>query len=153
MNFVSLHSYSRCWLHLTWATRDRERLLHKQAAAGVSRFLSEYAKEKKIYMRSNYVNADHVHALIDLPTNLTIEEAVQLLKGSSSHWINGKDIINGKFAWGRGYGAFAVSESNLGAVCRYIESQEQHHRVRTFDDELKEFIQRHGLNWRCDESR
>jgi putative transposase len=150
MSFVSLHAYSRCWLHLTWGTRDRERLLHMEAAAGVSRFLSDYAKEKKMYMRINYVNADHVHALIDLPTNLTIEEAVQLLKGSSSHWINGNDIIKGKFAWRRGYGAFAVSESNLDAVCRYIASQEQHHRVRTFEDELKEFIQRHGLKWRPD---
>jgi REP-associated tyrosine transposase len=110
--------------------------------------LSESAKEKKIYMRINYVNADHVHALIDLPTNVTIEEAVQLLKGSSSHWINSNDIIKGKFAWGRGYGAFAVSQSNLEAVCRYIASQEKHHCVRTFDDEPKEFVQRHGLKWR-----
>ena len=153
MSLVSLHSYSRCWLHLTWGTRDRERLLKKEAAANVSRFLSEYAKEKKIYMRINYVNPDHVHELIDLPTNVTIEEAVQLLKGSSSHWINSNDIIKGKFAWGRGYGAFAVSQSNLEAVCRYIASQEKHHRVRTFDDELKEFVQRHGLKWRPDESR
>ena len=35
-------------------------------------------------MKINYVNADHVHALVDLPTNLSIEELIQLLKGSSS---------------------------------------------------------------------
>jgi REP element-mobilizing transposase RayT len=32
-------------------------------------------------MKINYVNADHVHALVDLPTNLSIEELIQLLKG------------------------------------------------------------------------
>ena len=153
MSPVSLHSYSRCWLHLIWGTRNRERLLNKEAAAALSRFLGDYAKEKKMYMRINYVNADHVHVLIDLPTNLSIEEMLQLLKGNSSHWINSNEIINGKFAWGRGYGAFAVSESNLDAVCRYIASQEQHHRIRTFNDELKEFIERHGLKWPADESR
>ena len=99
------------------------------------------------------MNADHVHALIDLPTNLAIEDVTQLLKGSSSHWINSNDIIKGKFAWGRGYGAFSVSESNVTAVAKYIANQEQHHRVRTFAEELKEFIERHGFKWRPDESR
>ena len=150
---MSLHSYSRCWLHLIWGTRDRERTLHEKAAARLSRFLSDYAQTKDIYMKINYVNADHVHALIDLPTSVSIEDVAQLLKGSSSHWINSNDMIKGKFAWGRGYGAFSVSESNVDAVAKYIAGQEEHHRVRTFADELKEFIERHGLKWKPDESR
>jgi putative transposase len=150
---VSLHSYSRCWLHLIWGTRDREKILPKEAASRVSRFLTEHAEEKKIYMKINYVNADHVHVLIDLPTNISIEDAVQLLKGSSSHWINSNDVVRGKFAWGRGYGAFSVSESNVDTVAKYIAGQDEHHRVRTFSDELKEFIERHGLQWRPDKSR
>jgi len=104
-------------------------------------------------MKINHVNADHVHALIDLPTNFTIEDIVQLFKGSSSHWINSNDVVSGKFAWGRGYGAFSVSESNVDAVAKYIAKQEQHHHVRMFTEELKEFIERHGLQWRSDESR
>src|SRR5215510_5303598 len=110
---MSIHSYSRCRLHLTWATLGRERLLSKPTAAKLSRFLYEYAQSKDIYMRINYVNADHVHTLIDLPTKYSIEEAVKLLKGASSHWINQNRIIAGKFAWGRGYGAFSVSQSNV----------------------------------------
>ena len=98
-------------------------------------------------MKINYVNADHVHALIDLPTNLSIEEMIQLLKGSSSHWVNANDVLTGKFAWGRDYGAFSVSESNVARVAAYIAGQEDHHRLRTFDDELREFIKRHGLRW------
>ena len=150
---MSLHSYSRCWLHLIWGTHDREKTLHKEAASRVSRFLTDYTEEKKIYMKINYVNADHVHALIDLPTSSSIEDIVQLFKGSSSHWINSNDIVQGKFAWGRGYGAFSVSESNLHAVARYIAGQEEHHRMRTFADELMEFIERHGLQPRRYESR
>jgi len=97
---MSLHSYSRCWLHLVWGTLGRDRLLQKEAGARVSRYLSEYAEAKRIYMKINHVNADHVHALIDLPTGMSIEEVVQLLKGSSSDWINTNDVIAGKFAWG-----------------------------------------------------
>lgn len=150
---MSLHSYSRCWIHLIWGTLDREKSLNETAAARVSRYLTEYAESKTVYMKINYVNADHVRALVDLPTSLSIEELIQLLKGSSSHWINSNNIIPGKFAWGRGYGAFSVSESNLDQVARYIAQQKEHHRLRTFREELKEFIQRHGLQRKEEESR
>jgi REP-associated tyrosine transposase len=128
---MALHSYCRCWVHLIWGTLNREKVLNKEAAERVSRYLHEYAETKSLYMKINYVNADHVHTLVDLPTVLSIEEVAQLLKGSSSHWINANDLIAGKFAWGRGYGAFSVSESNVGQVAAYIAGQGQHHRVRT----------------------
>ncbi len=129
---------------------DRQKLLNKQAAARLSRYLDEYADTKGVYTKINYVNADHVHTLVDLPTNLSIEELIQLLKGSSSHWVNANNIVAGKFAWGRGYGAFSVSESNVAA---YVAGQEEHHRVRTFAEELREFIERHGLRWQDEKSR
>src|SRR5213593_1392475 len=133
-------------------TESRKKLLNKTAAARVSRWLSKYAEEQCIYMKINYVNADHVHALVDLPTSVSIERLIQLLKGRSSHWVNSNNLITGKFAWGRGYGAFSVSESNVDQIARYIAQQEEHHRMRTFAEELKEFIDRHGLQWR-EESR
>ncbi len=150
---MSVHSYSRCWLHLIWGTLNREKLLNKQAAARLSRYLDEYADTKGVYTKINYVNADHVHTLVDLPTNLSIEELIQLLKGSSSHWVNANNIVAGKFAWGRGYGAFSVSESNVAQVAAYVAGQEEHHRVRTFAEELREFIERHGLRWQDEKSR
>jgi putative transposase len=101
----------------------------------------------------NYFNADHTHALIDLPTNLSIEQAIQLLKGSSSHWINQNRLIKGRFAWGRGYGAFSVSHSDIGRVANYIANQEGHHRKRTFEDEYQMFVKKYGLEWRDEENR
>src|SRR5262245_37214633 len=100
---MALHSYCRCWLHIVWATLDRRPLLSKPAAVKRSGHLNEYAREKEIYMQIHYVNADHVHALVDLPTNRTIEEVVQLLNGSSSHWVNEQNLVPGKFGGQRGY--------------------------------------------------
>jgi putative transposase len=149
---LSAHSYSRCWLHLTWATLNRARLLNKPAAAKLSAFLTEYAQSKGIYMRINYVNAEHVHALIDLPTRYSIEETMKLLKGASSHWVNQNRILPAKFAWGRGYGAFSVSQSNVDSVSKYIANQEEHHRRRTFAQEYESFVRAYGLEWRDEET-
>jgi putative transposase len=145
---MSLHAYSRVWLHLVWSTLKREPMLSKPAATKLSAYLNEYAQSKGIYMKINFVNPDHVHALIDLPTNLCIEDAVQLFKGSSSHWINEQDLVPGKFSWGRGYGVFSVSASGVAEVAKYIAEQEEHHRKKSLTEELKLLVEKYGLVWR-----
>jgi putative transposase len=149
---MSLHSYSRVWLHLIWGTLERRPLLAKPAADKVSGYLTQYSSDKGIYMKINYVNADHVHVLVDLPTHLPIENMMQLFKGSSSHWINENHLLAGKFAWGRGYGAFSVSHSGVAEVANYIATQEEHHRKRSFSEELKLLVERYGLTWHGDET-
>ena len=149
---MSLHSYSRVWLHLVWATLERRPLLRNAAGAKLSDYLTRYAAEKDIYMKINFVNADHVHALVDLPTSLSIEDMMHFLKGGSSHWINQNGLVPGKFGWGRGYGVFSVSHSGLSEVAKYIASQEEHHRKKSYAEELKLFVERYGLKWRDDKT-
>ena len=95
----------------------------------------------------------HTHALIDLPTDKSIEQVIRLLKGSSSHWINEQKLIQGRFAWGRGFGAFSVSHSHVGRVARYIANHEEHHRKWTYAEEYALFVKRHGLEWRDEGNR
>jgi len=118
----------------------------------VSGFLTDYAGKNGIYMKINFVNPDHVHALVDLPTALSIEDMMQFFKGGSSHWINQNALVPGKFAWGRGYGAFSVSHSVVGEVAKYIADQEEHHRKRSYSDELRLLVERYGLMWRDDKT-
>ena len=136
------HTYTACYVHLIWGTKDRLPLLNNpEAKAKTTKFISEYTVEKAIPLEALYVNPDHVHLLIELPTNRTIEDIVKLIKGSSSHWINQNDIIKQKFAWAVGCAAFTVSKSNIGKVTNYIRNQENHHRKKSFRQEYDEFIQ------------
>lgn len=145
---MSLHSYTKCWLHLIWSTLRKEKMLiTKDSRKLISTFLSDYCKSKGIFMKKNYVNSDHVHALIDLPTNMSIEEVIKLLKGSSSHWINQNNLSVGKFNWGRGYAALSISESVLIKVVDYIEGQEKHHKVKSFGDEYEAFLKAYGMKY------
>jgi hypothetical protein len=77
---------------------------------------------------------------------------MQQLKGEASHWINQNGLVPGKFGWGRGYGVFSVSHSGVAEVAKYIADQEEHHRKRSFADELKLFVERYGLEWRGDKT-
>jgi putative transposase len=69
---------------------------------------------------------------------------VRNLKAGSSKWIHDEAGDRG-FAWQAGYGAFAVSRSHLEDVKQYIDCQAEHHRVRTFQEEFRALLERHGI--------
>lgn len=138
---MSIHSYTKCRLHIIWNTLGSEKLLlTKKIRKDISKYLSDYSASKEIFMFCNYVNSNHVHILIDLPSNLSIEEIIKLYKGSSSYWINHNNLIKNKFRWGRGYSAFSVSESVLNKVIKYIKNQEEHHKTKNYTEEYKDFL-------------
>ncbi len=143
---MSMHSYTRVWLHLVWGTLKREHLLSTEdARKKLSTYLYDYSNKHGIFMNVNYVNSDHIHALIDLPTNLSLENMMQHYKGSSSHWISQSNILPGKFAWGRGYAIYYVYHSKRKKVRDYILNQIEKKKKKTFNEEYDSFIEKHGL--------
>ncbi len=89
---------------------------------------------------------DHVHLLVGLKPTHIVSDVVRDIKKSSSAWIH-DHIGSRKFAWQEGYGGFTVSQSNLDAVSKYITQQEAHHKKRSFQDEYRELLTRHGVDF------
>jgi len=143
---MSKHSYNKILIHFIWETQNKEKILSRDVRKKISNFLYDYCKEKGIFMKINYVNADHAHVLLDLPTNISVEECIKLLKGSSSFYINKSRITEFKFSWGKGYGAFSVSASQIDKVVNYIKNQEDHHRVKSYTEEYQLFIKNYGID-------
>jgi len=55
--------------------------------------------------------------------------------------------MNCHFSWQSGYGAFSVSKSNISAVKKYIQNQEEHHRKLSFKDEFRKFLAKHEVEY------
>ena len=55
--------------------------------------------------------------------------------------------LDAQFEWQEGYSVFAVSASMIEAVRQYIAAQEEHHRQRTFEKELRELLEKHGVQY------
>ena len=53
----------------------------------------------------------------------------------------------GVFTGVAGFGAFAVSYSNIEQVRTYLANQAEHHRRQTFQEEFLELLRRHNLTW------
>ena len=114
-------------------------------AFGPFKHIRENAQAKGIYidMINGYI--DHVHCLISLGSDQTIEKIMQLIKGESSFWINKNNLTKTKFAWQDEYFAVSVNPAGLNSVRRYIAKQEEHHRSVTFATEFDDFIVRAGF--------
>jgi REP element-mobilizing transposase RayT len=91
--------------------------------------------------------ADHVHIVTTLPRTLSQAELIEQIKKISSKWIKTIDTRYRGFLWQRGYGAFLVSPSQLDAVLQYVETQQEHHRTRTFQEEFRDLLRRYGVNF------
>ena len=90
--------------------------------------------------------ADHVHLLVKLRATHTLADFMRELKKASSTWVH-EDLAERAFAWQEGYAAFTVSASAVDEVRQYIENQEEHHRGRSFLEELKILLVRSGVKF------
>jgi len=137
-------SYVRIWVHLVFATKNREPLLKKEFRYDVQKHIIENCLEKDIFLKTINGYTDHIHCLISLGKDQTIAKISQLIKGESSLWINKNNFISEKFAWQDDYFAVSVSESQLEKVTNYIQNQETHHAKKSFDEEVNEFMTKYG---------
>lgn len=138
-------SLSRVIVHLVYSTKNREP------------FIADEHRERLFAYLGGTLNgigcpaiavggvADHVHLLFVLGRTVAISTVVEEVKKESSKWCKG--VIRPEFYWQNGYGAFSVSPSNVEKVRIYIQSQEQHHATMTFQDEYRELLRRHGIEW------
>lgn len=115
------------FVHLVWATRNREPLLHAGMRPRTHTLMYAKAIEAGCEILAIGGIEDHIHVLVSLAPASSIPVLVKSLKGSSSHFINQQFAPDPPFAWQAGYGAFSVSKANLARTIRYIENQEEHH--------------------------
>ena len=90
---------------------------------------------------------DHIHALFDLGKQANIAEVTGKIKANSSRWIKQMPGVRPDFSWQAGYGAFGLSHSEVEPVRQYILTQEDLHRTRTVQEEMRALFLRHGLEF------
>ncbi len=87
--------------------------------------------------------ADHAHVLLLLPATMPLAEAMQKIKANSSRWLG--EQTGKPFQWQEGYAAFSISLSHTEATVAYILNQRKHHERRSFVQEMRTILRKHGM--------
>lgn len=140
-------SLSYLLVHLVFSTQGRAAVLRAELRPRLHAYLATVARNKDCECFRAGGVADHVHLAIRISRTVTVAEWVEGLKTSSSKWIKTQSPELADFAWQRGYGAFSVGPTDLEALMRYIDAQEEHHRRRTFQEEYRAFLKRYGVEF------
>jgi REP element-mobilizing transposase RayT len=138
-------TYTSLHYHLIFSTKCRQPCIEKSWRDDLHRYLHGTAEGLGGYPRIAGGIHDHVHLLVSLKPTACLSDFVRELKKASSSWV-GQTHLPG-FSWQNGYAALTVSPSARNEVMRYIARQEEHHRVRTFRDELVDFLERAGVDY------
>ena len=138
-------SLARLHIHLVFSTKNRTPLLDDGIRDALHRYMAVVLGN--MGCPAVLINSveDHIHILFELARTVALSKAVEEIKKTSSKWIKTQDGAYSSFAWQAGYGAFAVSESNVVMVRQYIADQREHHRKRSFQDEYRAFLERHNI--------
>ena len=138
-------SLANVFIHLIFSTKNREPVIPYDLTPTLHGYIVGILDNLGSPSIQTGGTRDHVHILFALSRTLAIARCVEEVKKSSSKWMKGQGVSS--FTWQAGYAAFSVSESQKAAVVRYIQRQEAHHRRVGFQEEMREFLVRHGVSY------
>lgn len=135
------HTYASNFIHCIFSTKGRRPLIPATRSTELYAYMGGIARGEGFSLICAGGTANHIHLLFVLPASVSLAHAVQKLKGSSSRWMGAG------FCWQQGYGAFSVSPSQIAVVEGYIQTQEEHHRKRDFEQEFTTLLRNCGVEY------
>jgi len=132
-------------IHFVWSTARREPLIRREwqpRLHGYIRGILENLKVKPFVIGGI---EDHIHVYCNLPATITIAELASKMKSNSTGFV--RETLDSRFGWQDGYAAFTMSKSADEDVINYVLKQEEHHRRRSFQEELIAMLDKFGIEY------
>lgn len=142
---IMANTYTQIYIQVVFAVSGRQNLISKDRKEEIHKYITGIVRNNSQKLIAINSMPDHIHMLIGLQPDMALSDLVRDVKANASNFINERRWARGKFSWQEGFGAFSYSHSQLDAVIRYIQNQEQHHRKRSFKDEYLEMLKKFNV--------
>ncbi len=139
------HSCVENYIHLIFATKNRELLIPNEIENRLYSYITGIAKRNQSSIININGMPDHIHTLLKLHPSTALATMVKELKAYSSSWMKKTGVTN--FSWQEGYGGFSYSKSLVPTVSNYIQNQKEHHKSQSFKDEIDGIKKNWGIDW------
>ncbi len=141
------HTHHQNIFHLVWSTKDRKPIIIDSLKSQMFAFIAGAFKTAGCNPIQIGGMPDHIHALVAIPPRCAVSDVVRDIKICSSKWAQQNFPVGKSFAWQGGFGSFTVSASQVENVRKYILNQDEHHKVRSYQDEFKKFLELYGVKF------
>lgn len=140
-------TYSQIYIHLVFSTKHRAPNLKQEFESELYTFILDYAEDHELKISAIGGTKNHLHVLLIMPPKFPVSKAAQIIKGSSSRWLNKHHFDKEKFRWQKGYAAFSINKSLVPTNIDYIKRQKEHHTETTYEDEFAAFLDKHEIDY------
>lgn len=140
-------TYTTILLHIIFSTKNRRPTVTPDIRERLHAYMSAVINNDFGYTLRINGPADHVHMLVDARASGSVSDMMRNVKAGSSSWVHETFPSMPAFAWQSGYGAFSMGASQKSRVIEYIDGQEEHHRVKTFQEEFVDVLNRYEIEY------
>ncbi|WP_179018848.1 IS200/IS605 family transposase [Winogradskyella forsetii] len=137
------NTYTQIHIQVVFAVQNRQSLINEGWKSELNKYITGIIQNNNHKVLQINGMPDHIHILFGMRPTQALSDLMKMVKHDSSKWINDKRLVQGKFSWQSGYGAFSYSKSDVPRIINYIKNQEAHHKKVEFQDEylklLKDF--------------
>ena len=139
------NTYTQIYIQIVFAVQGRQSLIRPQHNDELQKYMTGILSRQGQKLIAINNMPDHFHILVGQKPNVALSNLVRDIKAGSSGFINDRRWVLGRFSWQEGFGAFSYSHSQLDAVIRYIQNQQEHHHHATFQEEYLELLKRFNV--------
>ena len=140
-------SLVKLYVHVIFSTKNRRPFIDREIENALYRYLGGICNGLECFPIKIGGHKDHVHILSQFSKKITVIKFLEELKSHSSNWIKTQNTGYKDFYWQGGYGSFSVSPQSIEIVKQYIESQHEHHKTTTFQDEYRRILREHEVEF------
>ena len=141
-----MSTYHSIHFHIVFSTKNRKPWIKDSWIGRLHEYLGGTIRGLEAIPLKTGGVADHVHLLIGCRTTHRPSDLVREIKKSATTWIH-EEIGFEPFAWQDGYAIISVSPNACPSVVNYITNQKEHHRKRTYREELERILKEAGIDY------
>jgi REP element-mobilizing transposase RayT len=140
-------SLSKLYVHIIFHIKNSGIAIGREIEDELYAYMVSIIKENDSIPVSINGEKERVRILCIMPKNISLSHLLEEIKKHSSRWIKTRNIQYKHFQWQGGYAGFSVSKSMIEKTKKYIKEQKEHHRKKSFKEELTEFLKLYDVKY------
>jgi len=141
-------TFSQIYIQIIFVVKGRDSVILPAWEEELFKYITGIVQNKGQKMLAINGVSNHIHFLIGLKPSCKLSDLIREIKKSSNKFINNSKFTHYKFEWQEGYAAFSYSFSAIDNVVKYIKNQKEHHRIKSFSEEYKEFLNKFQIEYK-----
>ena len=140
-------SLSKILLHVIFSTKNRTKLILSEFENELHGYIASICRAYKSNAYKVGGTENHIHIACSLSRTITVAKLLEEVKKNSSKWIKDKSPRCSMFSWQAGYSVFSLGQSQLNTLIKYIDNQKEHHKSKTYKEELLEILKKYEIEY------